>query len=262
MNPLKHINTLRFLLLATLFLAGCKKETETLQPELPKAYVSTQPGKYITYRLDSTVFVNFGLGTEVHSYQEKQTVDSMLTDNLGRPSYRVYRYIRDAAGTLAWKPSGSSWITVTANNIEVIENNLRFLKLTAPVQEGKDWQGNRFLPNDTYGAFYDFGNDDDMSSWTYTYTATDGSINLAGKSYANVTTVEKVDPLGDSTNVKTGFQVENTQLFGFKNRLNEKYAKGLGLIYQEYVMWEYQPPSSPRPGYRGFGVKRSIIDNN
>lgn len=262
MNPLKHIKTI-IACLSAAFFAGCKKESQTLQLETPKAYVSTQAGKYIVYRLDSTVFVNYGLGTEVHSYQEKDVVDSLLTDNLGRPSYRMFRYIRDTAGASAWKSFGSYWVTITGTNVEVIENNLRFLKLITPVQAGTSWSGNRYLPNDAYNAFFDFGNDDDMSTWTYAYTATGGSLSLAGKTYSNVLTVELHDTaVDDSTNANGGFQVLDNTAFGFKNRSAEMYAEGLGLIYQEYVMWEYQPPTSPRPGYRGFGVKRSAIDHN
>ena len=50
--------------------------------------------------------------------------------------------------------------------------------------------------------------------------------------------------------------------FGSRTCSIEKYAKGIGLIFQELKMWEYQPPSSARSGYRGFGVKRTIIDHN
>lgn len=255
MNPLKRMKALSLFLSAVFLLAGCKKEPETLQPALPKDYLPLQSGKYITYRLDSTVYINFGQGTVLRSYQEKHVVDSLLTDNLGRPSYRVFRYIRDTAGRTAWKPGGSYFVTVTANNVEVIENNLRFLKLAAPVGEGQTWKGNRFLPDDTYNAFYDFSNDDGMADWEYAYASTGGSLTLGGKVYTNVAAVLQID---ESTNAP----VANASLYGFKNYGTEKYAKSLGLIYQELTMWEYQPPSSPRPGYRGFGVKRSIIDHN
>ena len=255
MNPLSRMKALSLLLLASFVFGSCKKETETLQPEVPKDYLPTQPGKYITYRTDSTVYINFGAGSTVRSYQEKNLVDSLITDNLGRPSYRVFRFLRDTAGKTPWQPAGTYFITPTENTVEVVENNLRFLKLAAPVQEGTSWKGNRFLPDDPYGSAYDFSNDDGMVDWDYAYTETGESATVGGKNYTNVATVVQVD---ESTNAP----VSNALLYGFKNFSSEKYAKGLGLIYQEYIMWEYQPPSSPRPGYRGFGVKRSIIDHN
>lgn len=256
MNPTKRMKASSFfLLLSGILLFGCKKETEELQVENPQDYISTQSGKYITYRVDSTVFTNFGATTVVRSYQEKHQVDVQISDNLGRPAYRVFRYLRDTAGARAWQPNGSYFITPVNNTVEVVENNLRFLKLAAPVKEGKTWKGNQFLPDDAYTAFYDFSNDDGMSDWEYSYAAAGESLTLAGKKYTDVATVLQVD---ESTNAP----VTNPSLYGFRNYSVEKYAKGLGLVYQEYVMWEYQPPTSPRPGYRGFGVKRTIIDRN
>lgn len=256
MNPLKQMKTASPLLwLLAIVLFSCTKETEELRVESPKNYLPAASGRYITYRVDSTIYVNFGAGSVIRSYQEKHVVDSQINDNLNRPAYRVFRFIRDTAATTPWKPSGSHFVTPLENTVEVVENNLRFLKLISPVKEDEVWKGNRFLPFDFYSSFYDFGNDDDISEWEFSYLETDATVTIGGKTYANVATVQQVDE-GQNAPVTAPAQ------FGFRNYSTERYAKGLGLIYQELVMWEYQPPSSPRPGYRGFGVKRSIIDHN
>ena len=121
--------------------------------------------------------------------------------------------------------------------------------------EGNTWRGNRFLPTDPYGIFYEFSNDDAMMDWDYIYASHGNSMTLGGKTYTNTLTVDQIK---DSTNIP----VTNSGAYGFINYSTDTYAKGLGLIYQEIRMWEYQPPSTPRPGYRGFGIKRSIIDHN
>src|SRR5688500_7418695 len=98
---MKH---LKFLLAPVILLftfSSCEK-TETLEPELITDYMPVAVGKYITYRLDSTVFTNIGRNIEVHKYQVKHTVEAAITDNLGRPSYRVIRYLRDSAGIQPW----------------------------------------------------------------------------------------------------------------------------------------------------------------
>src|SRR5215207_4729977 len=106
MNPFKLMRVqFLFTLLASILLFGCDKETEEFQAEPVTPYLPLQTGKYITYRIDSTIFTNFGANMVVRSYQEKHQVDNQLTDNLGRPSYRVFRFIRDTNGTSAWKPS-------------------------------------------------------------------------------------------------------------------------------------------------------------
>jgi hypothetical protein len=244
-----------FSFLASILLAGCKKETEEFQTEEPSSYLPTQTGKYITYRIDSTIFTSFGANMVIHSYQEKHQVDAKLTDNLGRPSYRVFRFIRDVNGAGPWQPSGSYFITTLDKSIEVVEDNLRFLKLAGPVKEGNTWKGNRFLPSDPYGSFYEFSNDDAMVDWDYLYTNVGGSLTIGSKTYANTITVEQMK---DSTNIP----VSTTGAYGFINYSVDTYAQGIGLILQEVRMWEYQPPSTPRPGYKGFGIKRTIIDHN
>ena len=81
--------------------------------------------------------------------------------------------------------------------MEVVENNLRFLKLAATVKEGTLWKGNRFLPDDAYNAFYDFSNDDGMADWEFVYTGTEETVTVGGKTYNDVLTVLQVD---ESTN--------------------------------------------------------------
>jgi hypothetical protein len=244
-----------FCLLSTFLLFSCDKESEELQGEPIADYLPTQTGKYITYRIDSTIFTSFGANTEVRSYQEKHQVDAQFTDNMGRPSYRVFRFTRDTNGTMPWKPSGTYVVTAVDKTIELIEDNLRFLKLAFPVKEGNSWKGNRYLPYDPYGVFYEFSNDDAMVDWDYLYTDVGASKTLNGKTYANTITIEQVK---DSSNMP----IISSNSYGFVNYSVDTYAKGIGLIQQELRMFEYQPPTSPRPGFKGFGVKRTIIDHN
>ena len=42
----------------------------------------------------------------------------------------------------------------------------------------------------------------------------------------------------------------------------EKYGKGIGLIYKEFLHWEFQGSQSSSPGFIGFGIKLTIIDHN
>lgn len=245
-----------FSLLFFLTLSGCKKETESIQMEPLANYLPLQTGKYITYRTDSMLFTNFGTATIVRSYQEKHVVDALITDNEGRPAYRIFRFVRDTAGTQPWQPSGSFYITPDSVKMEVTENNLRFVKLVAPVRQGNSWQGNRFLPDDPYDAFYLFSNDDNIEAWDYTYTATDETLNLNGTPLNNVVTVQQAD---ESINAP----VTQPDAYGYINYAVEKYAKGIGLVYEELTMWEYQPNTGGSGGYKtGFGVKRAMIDHN
>lgn len=249
---------LSYSLLFTLFLFSCGKEEEQFQTERPSDYVALQKGQYITYRLDSTVFTQQGRRDETHSYQEKHIVDSVRNDNLNRPSYRVFRYIRDTAGAQPWRPSGTYWITPTENTLEVIENNLRSIRLILPVKADETWKGNRFFGTDPYATLYgtEFNNDNDMFNWDFTYEAIDDSRTFNGQTVNNIITVKHVD---ESTNVP----ITNPNTYASINYSEDQYAKGIGLVYQNLIMWEYQVvPGGPSPYKVGFGVKRSMIDHN
>ena len=117
---------LLFLLTTGLF--ACNEKEEFTSAAVTD-YMPLAVGKYITYRLDSMVFTNFGRTTEIHKYQVKHQVDALITDNQGRPAYRVFRYLRDSAGVESWQPAGSYFITPLSDQVEVAEDNLRFIKL-------------------------------------------------------------------------------------------------------------------------------------
>ena len=125
MNPFTmRANRLKplFILFTAFIILGCSK-TEEFQTEQIADYAPLTPNKYITYKLDSTVFTNFGRTTEVHTYEEKHVVDDQITDGQGRPSFRIFRYIRDI-GQQQWRSTGSYFITPLNNSVELIENNL------------------------------------------------------------------------------------------------------------------------------------------
>ena len=255
MNPFKLMRAyLILLVLCIVFFFSCSKK-EDYQTEPLSAYVNLQPGKSITYRLDSTVTINFGNAMQVNSYLEKITIDAAVTDNLDRPSYRVFRAITDINGTGPWLQQGTLLYTLTNNSFEVVENNFRYLKLTLPIKQDITWRGNRYLPTLPYYTKYEFSNDGNIAEWDYTYTELDESVNFNGATVPNVLTVVQID---DSTN----YPVSVPAAYGSLNRSVEKYAKGIGLVYQELTMLEYQPPSAPHPGYKGFGVKRSMVAHN
>jgi len=234
---------------------SCNKKEEFISEPIGD-YIPLQTGKYITYRLDSLVFSAFGATPETHRYQLKHVVDQQITDNLGRPSWRVYTYISDSTGTQPWTPRGTYLVTPLSDRAELIEDNLRVIKMHLPIKEGFQWKGNTYMPDEPYGATYDFSNDLDIENWDFVYDVFEPSWSYRGNNYTDVTTVEQQD---ESENAP----VVNISNYGYKNRSVEKYAKNIGLVYRQYELWEYQPnPSGVSPYYTGFGVTLWMIDHN
>ena len=120
-------------MLAAVFFSACKKETEVLDTAPLAEYAPLEVGKYITYKLDSFRYLPFSLQSIVTSFEVKYFTDAQITDNLGRPAYRIVRYIRKTAAE-AWQPDNSFTAINTGNTYEFIDENLRFIKLHEPIK--------------------------------------------------------------------------------------------------------------------------------
>ncbi len=241
-----------FLLLtitSAVIFSACKKSTEDFKTASVSEYYPLQIGKYITYNLDSTIFINFGTKDTVISYQVKHQVDALITDNLGRPAYRIIRYIRKTAAN-AWVPDNTFMAVPTEFAVEFIENNLRFLKMKAPIRNGYTWKGNTYI--DTYSLNSDVKYLDD---WDYTYDSLDVKLTLGALIIDSTLKVDQRDEIIGNPSDPNSYHEINSGA--------EKYAKGIGLVYRNFLHVEYQPPTPGRSGYRqGYGVKMTMIDHN
>lgn len=237
------------LLFASLTFISCKKETDKYNPEPVNDYYPLQVGKYINYKLDSTVYINFGQKDTIIHYLAQDIVDAQITDNLGRPAYRVTRYLRKDT-TQSWTPNNTFMVVPTRSSIEYVENNLRFLKLVSPIKQDFSWKGNSYI--DTHSIDSDLKYLDD---WDYIYDSVDAPLTINSLSFD---TTIKVFQRNESLNLP----VTSTTDIAGQDYSVEKYAKGVGLIYREFLHWEYQGCVCPEHGYKGYGIKLSITGHN
>lgn len=238
--------------------ASCGKTTDTYNTASATAYFTPlQVGKYITYRLDTLKFVNNTQDTFVSS-QIKDVVEESITDNRGRPAWRIVRYGRPVNSTdeAAWSPVNTFTATYADHTLELVEDNLRFVKLHEPFREGYSWLGNSFLPYTPFAPQYGFSNDEDIQKWNYTFHDLNTQLIINGKTYDSTVTVVQI---ADSSNVPIVYP----QGIAYNNYWVEKYAKNIGLVYKQIIMWEYQPETTSQPKYKtGFGVLQTILDHN
>ncbi len=258
---MKKFRTIFFLtILMAIAITSCKKQNYNYPSAQLTDYLQLAPGKYITYRLDSLEFTNFGTQTTTVSFQAMDIIDTLITDNLGRPSWRVNRFLSDTTGTQPWVFNETYMITATRNDVEVVENNLRFIKLVLPILNGYNWQGNSYIdtnvPIDTSNGV---NTDPDLSyfaNWTYTYDSVGSPFTTIGGVVPNSITIDQQNEFyGDST---------NPAVISGENYSVEVYGKGIGLIYKNLIHWEYQPPNIQDPvgAYFGYGITLNMIDHN
>lgn len=239
-----------FCLSIIFLLTSCKKKVDSFSSASLKDYYPLEVGKYITYDLDSTVYTNFGQTEKDIKYQVQDRVDAQITDNNGAIAYRILRFIRQDS-TLEWSSDNTFMVVPAENSVDLVENNLRFQKLKLPINNGFSWKGNSYLPTDPYPLF-DFASAF-SEDWDYTYDSVNVPLTLGSLTFDNTIKVQQQDEsLGEDPGDPNTKYAERTYAF-------EKYAKGVGLIYKEFLHWEYQGSSQ---SYTGYGVKFTMTDHN
>jgi hypothetical protein len=225
---------------------SCKKSTETYNGPAIEEYAPLITGKYISYNLDSLVFLPFGGSYVIRSYQVKYAVDAPITDNAGNEGYRIVRYIKNTPSS-AWAPDATFSAFDKGHSFEFTENNLKYIKLKLPVRDGFSWRGNSYI--DTYSLNSEVKY---LDGWDYTYEGvgqpkTVGTFNLDNTLMVN----QREDSLGAPVTPLTQYAEKNIS--------KEIYAKNIGMVYREFLHWEFQRVTN---SYTGYGVTLTMIDHN
>ncbi len=253
------------LLAGIITLSSCGKESAPPDFEDVSGYLALEKGKTLIYQLDSIIKTPFNdTAFTTVSYQAKDVIDAEITDNLGRPGWRVYRFLRPLESTSEndWTPNMTYMITPLRKAVEVIENNLRFQKLVFPVDLNTTWRGNTHI-NTTPGGPLDY-----LDSWEYSYSSIGEPFSPFDTPYDSTITVVQADEALGVFDEKP----EDPDLDAYRTYSVEVYAKDLGLIYKELRYWTYSArtldnfgnPAQPFPYGKteGSGIRLRLISHN
>lgn len=250
---ISKINNILIIILITSAALSCKKDIEVLKPQILTDYYPLKIGNTITYQVDSTVFVNLGTVKTIRSYLMRDRIDSIITDNLGRPSFKVRRSVRSQADSAKWIDTYSYLVTYDSSKqrLELVENNLRFIKLASPLSTGVQWNGTSFINSSSTELQY-------LSDWRFIYENVRRPYSVNGISYTETVTVnQRNDSIGTPSNKSFYFE---------KTISKEVYSKSIGLIYKEFLHEAWQPANgSSAAGYyepNSYGIKLSILSHN
>lgn len=245
---MKRNNTIYILYFVLIVLGSSCSKMDTAPANMNVAeYYPLKTGKYITYKLDSTVFVNLNTQRVVRTYIVQDIYDAFIKDNVGRDALRIRRMIRSNTDTTKWTDNATFTVTLTNDQrIEFSENNIRFIKLINPVSLFSTWKGNAHINvQDEFLRFYD--------NWDYSYENINEPFTINNKTFPETITVQQID--------KTEGNPSNPASFYVKTKSNEVYAKGIGLIYKEFLheFWQTNTASFQSNSY---GVRLSILNHN
>ena len=231
----RYIPTIIGLLSFVLLLNSCKKD-DPFQPDFKYDYFPVDSGHWVIYDVDSIFFDDFNMRVDTFHYQIRELIESTFIDNENRETQRIERYRREDSASL-WQITDVWFANRTRTVAEKVEENLRFIKLVFPLEEGKTWFGNQYI--DATGEL------EWMEEWEFEITALDEAETINGMALDSVLTVSQTDQ-------------ENPleKIFA-----EEKYARGVGLVYKELWHLEKQNFSAPwTEAEKGFILKMTVHD--
>jgi len=248
-NMPKPLHIVLFLLTFTILAASCKKSELVPGAANMEEYYPLEVGKYITYRLDSTAYDNLNTVKAVRTYVVRDLIDEIIKDNLGRDTYRIRRMMRSNTDTTVWIDNATFLVYRDRQRTEFMENNLRFIKLINPVRDFTAWWGNSYINvQDDFLSFYD--------SWEYYYDKTGQPFELNGKVYPETITVQQIDQL-----LPENADTSDKSRFYILTRSSEVYARGIGLIYKDFL-YENWDANSESYEPNSYGIRLTILNHN
>ena len=202
-----------FLLGGGLLFLGCISD-DMPAPALPTAgpdYFPLSVNRYAIYDVED---IRYTLrdGADTSRYQLREWVADSLIGEGGEIIYSLLRYTRNSVAD-QWQLDSIWTARKNQARVVVVENNVPFLKLVFPFQEGLQWDGN--LLNSTWPQ-------------TYTLTATDTTLRR------EIGT--DLDSLLD--NSQTVIQ-RDLQTLVNDSVLLETYGEQVGLIFKKSLILQY-----------------------
>ncbi len=208
-------------------LVGCKRTAVPAEDMgSGRDYFPSYTGHWIEYAVDSIIYNDFNETTDTFRMEfQDRWVDS-FQDAENRPNWTVERYVRQDS-TYPWTELMTYAIVQTDFRTELVEQNLRYIKMVYPVKYNTRWYGNLYIPTD-FNPDYQWYKD-----WDYRFDSIGFLYQNNYLNFPQTLWVNQVD--------RTEGNPADTNAFSARTYGRERYARGVGLVYKELTRWVYQP---------------------
>lgn len=196
---------------------ACKKDKEVVKIDLGYNYYPVDSGFWRIYDVDSIVADDFNGDTLEFEYQIKELIASEYIDSDGQKSIRLERYYRKNSSD-SWKIKDVWSVRRASNNLQIVEENNRIVKLIFPTKEDEEWNGNA---------------QNNIGEQTFELVSVDVKDTINSVLLDSVCTVLELDNIN----------VIEEQYF------EEKYARNIGLVEKRFSDIDKQKVSGYRLTY-------------
>ncbi len=178
-----------------------------------RTYYPAKLGSAFIYNLQSIVIDAPSGYYDTSNYFIKEVLSSYFIDNLGDSAIKIERFIREAE-TDTWSSFDVWFANPYEDELHIIEENIRYVKIKNPMNAGNSWNGNKYNSTDTLDLF------------NYEIKPFSNEI-INGILYDSILTIQ---------------QRYDSSLID-KILYQEKYAKNIGLVYKEQTEINSQNPN-------------------
>lgn len=238
------------IMMVVIMMTSCKKESiPYIEPDKGTEYYPAIVGKYITYKYDSVIFDDNGITRHNLSGFIKEVISEEIEKNDVQKKYKIIKYWRQS-DTVQWQLTDVESVTILEDRVIKTEENLPFIKMIFPNDEGVVWEGNSMFDNSVIVKVY--GEElTPYEYWEYEVINKGNPITLNG-----ITFNETIEVL----------QVDDNSSNRSKRYATETFAKNVGLIRKEMKIYETQNPKEGQPwetyAQKGYSLIQEVIDHN
>jgi hypothetical protein len=192
-----------------LVLFSCSRKSNEVAEDMGYNYYPLTEGNWYVYDVEVTKYHGSPVGSD-SSYQMKEVIMEPVTE-LDETRYQLYRYYRKNSSQ-SWKSQPDSVWTVfrRGNQLVKVEDNVRYVKLSFPVEPSKTWDGNSM-------------NDSDLEKYTMKDVKRSFTIPSTTTIHNPTVTVLHSDKLAKTE----------------KNKRYDVYAENIGLVYRHLEVIAY-----------------------
>ena len=190
------------LFILILNIISCKKDSGDTVQELSSDYFPMNQYSYIDYAVTEITYDDFFNPVKIDTinYELRVEVDSLKLNQNGFSEAQLIRSVRES-DTSNWRVADVWFARKSNTKLEVVEENINFIKMVYPVGKDKTWDGNAM---------------NTMPEQIYSYLEVNSEVTIREILFPNVVKVER----GRILNL---IEDESHQ---------EWYAEGLGMIYK------------------------------
>lgn len=236
-------------LLLIFSLTACEESVEEFTLPDSQAYFPLETGQTMIYQVDSINYFNGGAVVDsTRSYVREEIVER-FADVEGEEFYRLERSVRRDLED-EWQIADVWLVSRDATGAYRTEENLRFIKLVFPLTENRVWNHNAFINDQMFSTIAGGETIQIFRDWESSVATLDSTQTIQGQEFTEVAIVVHVD---DNNLIERRY-------------VEERYAKNVGLIYQEMLILDSQNTSSNgtwrEKAEKGFIVRQQLIQRN